>query len=531
MIITSSSYYGEDHRPRIYPTYSYDTETQIAKVVWTAGGGWFSYSYLQFGIMFRRKVNGAWKTTTTLIGGMSGANYVEKWATSGSAQKVVKFGSNTEVCFVARCSASAEGGSCDAGWGSSWTRDSGWKKLLTETKEVNLAIKDGERFVREDTGEIYKNTSKYIDKIIVHWELPDDSAGADKVAIEAQDADGNTLVSLYPPNAPKEYTNATKSGNFTFTGLTSSKWYYFKIAAANTSLGEKIKDQWDDNYTIKKFFTRAENPYVYFEKPVLTGTSVKFYFRSIAPLTGSKLRLGTLAYTVHDDTTNKDIIVNKYEFKGVESDVAVNNGNAYGYITVTGLTVGHDYTITPTIASTVSLIPMAKGFSTSVSGAIEPEITDIFNSDDELIFGEPNGAPKINVVISGTKDVWKITLKIGTEISDGIVTNPVLTNTSAVVGTNQCSLTDAQLDKIYKTINTSSKTTIYASIEYKLASGGGSTDTHNKSRTMTLKGNAKTVKIGVAGAPRRAKAWIGVAGKSRRAVCWIGVAGKPRRTI
>lgn len=528
-VITASSSNGSSHRPAIYPKYKYDITTQKASVTWTASGGHFSYSYLQFGVRMRRKVNGKWKYTNTLIGGMSGANYVEKWRTSGSASKTVKYGSNTQICFVARCSAGAEGGHCDAGWGSSWTRDTGWKNLLTETKEVKISIKDGEYHVREFDNVEHKSTSKYSNKIVVHWEL--EGLGCHKLVAAIYDANDNLISMPYTKDNPKAFSKATNSGDITFSGLTTATWYIIKIAVANTDVGESIADNWEDDCVEKKLCTREEAPYVYFKNGVSLGTTATVYFEAILPSVGWKRRLYSLAYTVHDDTTNTNVITNRYVFKEVESDVAVMNGNAYGTFTITGLTAGHDYTVTPTVGiTTVHGIAMAQAYSTKIVGAIAPQITSITNSGSNLIFGEPDGNPRLDIGISGTAGVWTITLKAGTSISNGIVSNPIF-SVNGTIGTNYCGLTDSALDTIYKTINSNSQTTIYVSIEYYLTSGGGSAGTSYKSAVMTLKGNAKTSRVGINGVPRRSKVWVGINGVPHRAVSWVGINGVPHRSL
>lgn len=528
--ITLSSDNGDAHRPAIYPEYKYDILTQTASVSWTAAGGWFRYSYLQFGVQMRRKVNGEWKYTTTLIGGMLGGNNANIWATSGYAEKQVLYGSNTQIRFVVRCSSSAEDGYCDAGWGSTWTADTGWSNLLTETKNVKLTLKEGTAHLREYDNHQYSIVSKYVTKIYVHWELSD--LGCTRLVASIYDNNGNLVASPYTVKNPLTFSSATNSGNITFSDLTTVTKYTIKIGVANTDVGEKLDDDWEDECTTKSFYTREEQPYIYFTNGTSLGTSATVDFECKLNSTGKRRRLYSLAYTVHDDTTDKDVITDKYVFDEMTSDIAVTKGNAYGTFTITGLTAGHDYTVTPSVAvTTVHGVSMKKAFSTTINGAIAPEISTISNSGTDLIFGEPDGSPTINVKLTGTKDVWSITLKIGTSISSGIVTSPVVTLKNASIGTNKCSLSDTALDAIYKTISTKSKTTIYVSIEYKLASGGGSAGSSYKSATMTLKGNAKTSRVGISGTPHRSKVWIGVNGEVHRAVAWVGINGTPHRSL
>lgn len=519
-IITAYSTYGEEHVPKIFPEYSYDIETGVATVEWTANGGYFNYEYLYFGIQFRRKVDGVWKYTSYSLGGME-----YSWVRYGKYSKTILYGSNTQVRFVAKCSAALYN-NCDAGWGSDWSADSSWYNILSETKLPTLSLKY--YHTREDDGTVKKTISAYDTKLYPQWSLT--GQGAHKVQGALYDKDMN-LVEM---SDLREYSTEHNTGYYSYKNLDVGSYYYFKIAVANNNAipAEDINEQWEDSYVTKKFRTLEEAPYVDFYSGSSSGTSITFKFKAYYPSTQAKRRLKELAYTVHDDTTNKDVIVDQYHFKDLTSTEAVSNGNAYGTITVTGLTAGHDYTVTPTIARTVvDGIAMQKATSVSINGAIEPSITSIYNSGSSLIFGEPDGSPNVTVVLDGTENVWSITLKIGTSISNGIVTNPVYTSTKAKVGTNTCTLTDTMLDAIYKTINTSSKTTIYTSIEYKLTSDSSVSGSAYKSKTMVLKGNAKTCRVGVSNKPRRAKIWIGVSNKPRRAVAWVGVSNKPRRSL
>ena len=102
--------------------------------------------------------------------------------------------------------------------------------------------------------------------------------------------------------------------------------------------------------------------------------------------------------------------------------------------------------------------------------------------------------------------------------------NTTILTKSANSGGNSISFTDAQLDTIYKLYGNGSSLTITFTV-----SGGGYTN--NKTCTISLKGNQKTVKYNSNGTWRRGKIWINVNGAWRRGVLWTKINGTWRRCI
>lgn len=532
MIISDSI---KGHKPKVSARFSYNTDTQKASVSWICGGVYFKYTFFRFYIRMRRKVDGKWKYTDTLIGGMSGPGgediwkpKTKDWDEAKTVTKTVNKGANTQCCFCIYCSAEKDGGSCDSGWGDGVTRVTDYYKLDAATPKPTLTLAEDNQYTDPVTGELEEDQSRWMNGLKVHWAIGGSETATSLACSLTRTSDKVVVDTPYSPTAPLKLNNR-KSGNITFSNIEKAgSWYLCRLAVAGDD--EKLADKWDDDFRSKRFRTRDRDPYVYFENGSMSGTSLSFTYRSISITTNYRCKLATLRYQVRDDDTGDIgtgyIIQNREAAEGTEDTYQ-------GSYTITGLTEGHTYTVTP-IADTCSLVnhvPMAAGYGVTVQGATPPAISKIYNmADGTLVFGEPDGAPNIKVDLTGTANAWSITMKIGTVIANNVVSNPVAT-VNAVVGTNTISLTDAMLDALYKTMSTNSDTRVYVSIEYSLASSGSNASKQYGSNVMVLKGNAKTSKVGVAGKPRRAKAWVGVAGKPRRAVFWGGVAGKPRRTL
>lgn len=525
------------HKPKVSAKFKYDPNTEKASVSWicNGGGGYFRYTFFRFYIRLRRKVDGKWKYTDTLIGGMSGPGgediwkpKTKNWDNAKTVTKTVKKGANTQCCFCVYCSAQKDGGSCDSDWGGGVTRITDYYKLDAETPKPTLSLAEDYQYTDPITGELDENQSKWMNRLKVHWSITGTEKATRLACSLTRVSDKVVVDTPYPVSSPLKLDDK-KSGDITFSNIEKAgSWYLCTLAVAGDD--EKISDKWEDDFRSKRFRTRDWDPYVYFENGTMSGTSLSFTYRSISITTNGVCKLATLRYQVRDDDTGT--IKTGYIIKDREASEGTTDTYKGSY-TITGLTEGHTYTVTP-IADTYSLVnhvPMAAGYGVTVQGATPPILGKIYNmSDGTLVFGEPDGSPNIKVDITGTANAWAITMKIGTTIANNVVSNPI-TTVNATIGTNTVKLTDAMLDTLYKTMSTNSNTRVYVSIEYSLASSGGSSGKQYGSKVMTLKGNAKTSKVGVAGKPRRAKAWVGVAGKPRRAVFWGGVAGKPRRTL
>lgn len=88
-------------------------------------------------------------------------------------------------------------------------------------------------------------------------------------------------------------------------------------------------------------------------------------------------------------------------------------------------------------------------------------------------------------------------------------------------------LSDSEWDTIYKKLGTNNSITI----RYVIDTKGGSTYYNWVDKTLTLKGNQKTIKRNVSGSWKRGKTWINVSGTWKRAVIWVKINGTWRRSI
>lgn len=515
-------------------TFTYDTETKKATANFKKTSGYFAYYDFAFYIFFGVMTKGSdgkskfTKKTSTKIGGLHGTGN-NIWYDKNCSKTNVKYGSNTHVAFGYYCSKYRDGpngaqGRCTKKWDMGPTVATKAFSLVQETVSPDLELNEDDALHPDD----YDGVSKHTNKIVAKWSLPSGSTPATKLVATITDEDTGALVqTLYSTSNPQTFPNGARSGLLTFsTGLSVLNNYEVEIAVASST--ENITEKWNDESTIRNFRTREPNPTVTLSNPVLlpdkSGATV--YFTS--KYGNMNIALSTLRVHVYDDTYQLDLtIVNVYE-------IGSYNGAFQGTLTIPfQAQEGHKYTLTPISAVTYEdEVGMANGISTSFTVntvPAAPEITTITNSGNNLIFGEPDGTPRIDIGVSGSTR-WALTLKAGVNgLSNGVVVNPLFSVTCSI-GTNRCGLNDTALDAIYKTINTNSQTTIYVSLEYKLTDGNAS-GVVSKSAVMTLKGNAKTAKIGAGGSTHRAKCWIGAGGATHRAVAWVGVGGTPRRSL
>lgn len=471
------------HSPKVTANFSYDTSTQKAAVTWTVGSGSFKYKFFRFYIRMGRQVSGEWKYTDTLIGGMSGSGGTNIWK-DGSASKTVSIGSNTRCCFCFYCSAKNDGGSCDSGWGDGVTKVTDYYNIKVETTKATLTLKSGTTWTDPVTKVNEAYISKYPDKITVHWATSGNAPK--KLACNLTRISNSTVVATpYSTSSPLSLNGSTKSGDIEMKVPANGVNYTCKLAISSEETGETIANQWSSDYSTQNFRSRDGDPTVYFENAVTSGSSVTFQYRSIYTTDNSYIPLATLKYKLTDTTTGTS--TTNYIFQNRSS--SQNGTDSYkGSYTITGITLGHQYTVEP-VADTCSLynhVAMAKGYSASFMSVSAPTVGAITNDGNDLIHGRPEGAPAVNVVINGTANVWNITLKIGTGISNGIVTTESMVGTlsSAVVGTNKINLSASALTKLEQAANGAPSIRLYASIEYSLKSTGGDAGTHYSSNTM-----------------------------------------------
>lgn len=86
---------------------------------------------------------------------------------------------------------------------------------------------------------------------------------------------------------------------------------------------------------------------------------------------------------------------------------------------------------------------------------------------------------------------------------------------------------DSEWDAFYKKLGNNNSITI----RYVIDTKGGSTYYNWVDKTLTLKGNQKTIKRNISGSWKRGKVWINVSGTWKRAVIWVKINGTWRRSI
>lgn len=86
---------------------------------------------------------------------------------------------------------------------------------------------------------------------------------------------------------------------------------------------------------------------------------------------------------------------------------------------------------------------------------------------------------------------------------------------------------DSEWDNFYKKLGNNNSITI----RYVIDTKGNSTYYNWVDKTLTLKGNQKTIKNKISGSWKRAKLWIKVNGAWKRAVIWVKINGTWRRGI
>lgn len=107
--------------------------------------------------------------------------------------------------------------------------------------------------------------------------------------------------------------------------------------------------------------------------------------------------------------------------------------------------------------------------------------------------------------------------------------NPIVTIATRTNVGNDVTITfsDSEWDNLYKKLGNSSSITI----RYVVDTQGNSTYYNYIDKTLTLKGNKKTIRNKVSGTWRRGCIWIKISGTWRRGVIWTKVSGTWRRGI
>lgn len=128
---------------------------------------------------------------------------------------------------------------------------------------------------------------------------------------------------------------------------------------------------------------------------------------------------------------------------------------------------------------------------------------------------EHGSNPSISITNPASISTLSLVMKIGeTQILSRTVT----------AGNNTITFSDTELDNLYKKYASSSSLTATFALS-------GSGYTHNKTCTVTLKGNQKTTKTNVNSSWKRGKIFTNVSGTWKKAVIWTNVNGTWKRSI
>lgn len=158
------------------------------------------------------------------------------------------------------------------------------------------------------------------------------------------------------------------------------------------------------------------------------------------------------------------------------------------------------------------------------SGLWTESSTKYINTKD---IGRITSAPNINF-----GDTARIT-KTNPSGSQNNVRVETLNPTTTIATRTQTSddmtitFTDAEWDAFYKKLGNNNSITI----RYVVDTVGSTTYYNYVDRTLTLKGNQKTIRNKINGSWKRGKLWIKVGGTWKRAVIWVKINGTWRRSI
>ena len=215
-------------------------------------------------------------------------------------------------------------------------------------------------------------------------------------------------------------------------------------------------------------------------------------------------------------TSDKDIKTLQYQLNGTSGSwITVGQTGYSGTFRIAGLDYNTNYTVYLRGTSTSAYDSLTSNVVKSSKETLDiSHITNISTlifgtSFTVTISGESNNAMSLRIWTTGNSRTAEVTV-------------------TPQKGSNTITLTQSQLDNVYRTFPRANTMTMY----FQLSTIGTQTyaDTQT-SRTLTLTGIARTAHIGISNRPRRCDVYIGVGNRPRRCVTWIGVSGTARRCI
>ncbi len=534
------------HAPSISVYWSYDTEKKICTVKWTCGPGHFNLSFFKFMVFLRHKdKNGNWPVSKKVIKALTNpdanGNFVNLWAIKTEQTASITLSDaflkgQTQIGFGLYCSNKQDTGQACTENLDTATKVTDWEKITTSSNTPKLRLQDGYPYLNKN------NVCALTNSLPVYWSVTGNAIK--KMVMQIQEVWGSNDAAnvswVYSISAPKTYkANDIKGEGITITQcmhdgavgpLLPRQWYDVTVAVATAT--ESIATQWADDSKTFRVRTREESPDIYFALSGAATTTATIDWSAVFPTVRLGAPLYNLAYKLHDDTANIDVITG-----GVAAAADYSRQTSSGSFTISGLTIGHTYTVTADGGETqLDRVSIGNSFGCTFTAVTNPTLDAVWNMNDwSLVFGEgTSGKPSINIRIgTAPTGVWNITAYIGMVGNSGELT--WLVSQVVSVGDNVIALTDATLDWIYQNINPTYSTygfTLYVQINYSLPDGT-LPGYDAKQYTMWFRGNMKTVHTGNNSDPTpRAKIWVGNGdGTAHRAIAWVGVGGIPRRTI
>lgn len=186
----------------------------------------------------------------------------------------------------------------------------------------------------------------------------------------------------------------------------------------------------------------------------------------------------------------------------------VASGNKSGTFTIKGLSPNTTYTVKIRLKRTDSQLwteSSIKSITTKNIATLSSAPDFNFGDSPTVTINNPSGATKnLRIECGGT----------------------VLTRTN-VSNSVTLAITDSEWDAFYKKLGSNNS----VSVRYVVDTIGSKTYYNYCNKTLTLKGNQKTIKRNINGSWKRGKVWINVSGTWKRAVVWIKINGTWRRSI
>lgn len=432
----------------------------------TSSGGWFSYYHMYINFI-RVYENGTWDATRVAGVDGSGNNIYQDF--SGTIN--IDLNNGCVQCYLAtRCSMYDDtgGASCTVAPHGEADRDPGWEIPGTrvDLKTVELPTIGNQRGTNP-----YKGNSGI-----------SDSTDSISFAFDLIEGDEPTETWYHMGDWWRQIPGAAKS--YTATGLSPGTTYNMQFQGVN--------DAGEGNVIYLTVRTRYQ-----------------------APTITAKIKQKKLEGFVISWTSNINLKQMWYKVDSGSWQVLNVNSN-YGEFEIPNLQPLTWYNL------------QIQGTSDDAHDAIDSNVVKI--TDQTLDIGRITNisdmifSQDFSVTIQSTASN-SLVLRIWSEYNGRTFSSDI----NVKAGVNTISLSQNDLDKVYKTYPNSNENPIHFQLTTK---GNKEYKDDEKTKNMVLTGIAKTVHTGINNSPRRVQVWIGDnSQKARRSVTWTGRSGDPHRTI